>query len=131
MTGNATPALFPIRAISCSLILAALLPAADIAPVHAQTAAAATAASSDQPAPKRKKVIERAAAVMKSLTSYTAKRGERLPALADYYAAKADLAKIDDTAPESETPAHPAPPRSSARRRYFIENRRFVWASAS
>lgn len=97
MTGNTIPALFPIRAISCSLMLAALLTIADIGAVHAQTAAV----SSDQPAPKRKKVIERAAAVMKSLTSYTAKRGQKLPALADYYAAKADLAKIDDTAPEA------------------------------
>jgi len=85
----------------CTLMLVALLTCSGISTASAQTTTAATAASSDQPAPKRKKVLERAAAVIKSLTDYSAKRGQKLPALTDYYAAKADLAKIDDTAPEA------------------------------
>ncbi len=103
MTGQTTrtSTRFGVRVIPCCLLLAVVLTPAGIAAGHAQTATAAAAGSADQPAPKRRKVIERAAAVMKSLTNYTAKRGEKLPALADYYAAKADLAKIDDTAPEA------------------------------
>lgn len=103
MTGNMTgrPARFRLRAILRPVPLAALLMCAGIAAAPAQTAGPATAASTDQPAPKRKKVIDRAAAVMKSLTDYSAKRGQKLPALADYYAAKADLKAIDDTAPEA------------------------------
>lgn len=103
MTGNMTRTSAPFRGrtVFCSLILAALLTSADIAPVDAQTTTAAAADSADQQAPKRKKIIERAAAVIRSLTDYSAKRGQKLPALADYYAAKADLAKIDDSAPEA------------------------------
>ncbi len=90
------------RKALCILTLAALLTSPGAAIVRAQTAPPAPpAASPDHPAPKRKKIIDRAEAVMKSLTSFTAKRGQKLPALADYYEAKADLAKIDDSAPEA------------------------------
>jgi len=101
MTGSLGrhPVLSPRRAFPCALLLAAML-ALGIPAASAQTAAAATT-SADQPAPKRKKVLDRAAAVIKSLTDYSAKRGQKLPALADYYAAKADLGKIDDSAPEA------------------------------
>lgn len=104
-TGTTTrlPVFSPGRAIPCALLATALLTCADIAPVSAQTAASAAtvAGPANQPAPKRRKMVERAAAVMKALTDYSAKRGERLPALADYYAAKADLRSIDDSAPEA------------------------------
>lgn len=80
-----------------ALILAVLLILPGVAGAQVQTVTGVTAMSADQPAPKRKKIIERAAAVMAALT----RRGQKLPALADYYAAKADLAKIDDTAPEA------------------------------
>ena len=40
-------------------------------------------------------------AVMKALGDASAKRGQKLPALADYYAAKADLKSIDPSAPEA------------------------------
>lgn len=83
------------------LPLAALLIGATIAPVFAQTATSAPANTTDQPAPKRKKMLERASAMMKALGDYSAKRGRKLPALADYYAAKADLAAIDPSAPEA------------------------------
>lgn len=102
MTRAATRHSIPLllRAISCALLLA-LLTCTGVATALAQTATAATAGTADQPAPKRKKVLERAAAVIKSLTDYSARRGQKLPALADYYAAKADLGKIDDSAPEA------------------------------
>lgn len=99
MTGH--PARFRAPPIFRALSLAAVLMCAGLVAASAQTVTSATAASTDQPAPQRKKVLDRAAAVIKSLTNYSAKRGEKLPALADYYAAKADLAKIDDTAPEA------------------------------
>ncbi len=101
MPGKTTraPVRFWAPAIRCGLLLAAILACPGMSTASAQTTAAATADSADQP--KRKKVIERAAAVIKSLTDYSAKRGQKLPALADYYAAKADLATIDDTAPEA------------------------------
>ncbi|MEW6767680.1 MAG: hypothetical protein AB1342_06580 [Pseudomonadota bacterium] len=54
----------------------------------------------DQAAPKRRKIIERAEAAAKAIETFTAKRGEKIPALADYYAAKSELSKIDETAPE-------------------------------
>lgn len=103
MTGKMTrtPLPFWVPALRCGFLLAAILACSGISAASAQTTAAATADSADQPAPKRKKVLDRAAAVIKSLTDYSAKRGQKLPALADYYAAKADLAKIDDTAPEA------------------------------
>jgi hypothetical protein len=102
MTGSLRrhPVPSPRREIARALLLSALLMALGIPAAPAQTAAAA-ATSADQPAPKRKKVLERAAAVIKSLSDYSAKRGQKLPALADYYAAKADLGKIDDSAPEA------------------------------
>lgn len=87
---------FPVRALT----LAALLIGASIAPASAQTAASAPADTAEQ-APKRKKMVERAAAVMKALGDTSAKRGQKLPALADYYAAKADLKSIDPSAPEA------------------------------
>jgi hypothetical protein len=101
MTGSLRrhPVPSPRLAIPCALLLSALLAGTAIPAASAQTAVAAD--SADQPAPKRKKVLERAAAVIKSLTDYSAKRGQKLPALADYYAAKADLGKIDDSAPEA------------------------------
>lgn len=92
---------FEGRRVIRVLTLAALLIGPGAAGVHAQAVTGVTAAAADQPAPKRKKIIERAAAVMAALSGYTAKRGQKLPALADYYAAKADLAKIDDSAPEA------------------------------
>jgi hypothetical protein len=88
---------FPV----CALTLAAVLIGAGIAPAPAQTAAAAPADATDQQAPKRKKMVERAAAVMKALGEASANRGQKLPALADYYAAKADLKSIDPSAPEA------------------------------
>ncbi|CAN5396083.1 hypothetical protein BH10PSE10_BH10PSE10_11520 [soil metagenome] len=103
MTGTTRrlPVRFLRRAIS-SALLAALLTGTAATAVSAQTAAsAAITGPADQPAPKRRKVIDRAEAVMKSLGNFTAKRGEKLPALADYYAAKADLGKIDASAPEA------------------------------
>lgn len=69
--------------------------------LSAQSAAPAGPANTEHVEPQRKKVFERAAAAMKALTSYSAKRGESVPPLADYYAAKADLARIDPTAPEA------------------------------
>ena len=105
MTGTTTRFSAPLlrRSVPCALLAGMLLTSVDIAPSAAQTTAvAATAATSpDQPTPKRRKMVERAAAVMKALTSYSAKRGEKLPALADYYAAKADLRTIDESAPEA------------------------------
>ncbi|HEX7882191.1 MAG TPA: hypothetical protein VF499_05575 [Afipia sp.] len=80
-------------------LLAALLMYASIVPAPAQTAAAIPA--TDQPAPQRKKMVERAAAIIKTLGDASAKRGQKLPALADYYAAKADLKSIDPSAPEA------------------------------
>lgn len=82
------------------LPLAALLIFASMVPAPAQTAAT-TPPTADQQAPKRKKMLERAAAVLKALGNASAKPGQKLPALADYYAAKADLASIDSTAPEA------------------------------
>lgn len=79
------------------LPLAAALTCATIAPVFAQTAASTPATATDQPGPKRKKMVERASAMMKALND----RGRKLPALADYYAAKADLKSIDPSAPEA------------------------------
>lgn len=88
--------------IARRLILVGLWCCLGLEPLLAQNAAApANAANAEQAAPQRKKVFERAAAAMKTLTNYSAKRGERLPVLADYYAAKADLARIDPTAPEA------------------------------
>lgn len=92
---------FTRHAIPCALLAAALLTCADVAPVSAQTAAAAATPVSPATPPQRRKMVERAAAVMKALTNYSAKRGEKLPALADYYAAKADLHAIDESAPEA------------------------------
>lgn len=91
----------PFRFHISGLLLTALLISASIIPAPAQTAAAAPADSTDQQAPKRKKMVERAAAVMKALGDASAKRGQKLPALADYYAAKADLKSIDPSAPEA------------------------------
>jgi hypothetical protein len=90
----------PFRLRICGLPLAALLICASIAPAPAQTAAATPADTAEQ-APKRKKMVERAAAVMKAIGDASAKRGQKLPALADYYAAKADLKSIDPSAPEA------------------------------
>ncbi len=81
----------PFRFHISGLLLAALMIGAGITPAPAQTAVAAPADRTDQQAPKRKKMVERAAAVMKALGDASAKRGQKLPALADYYAAKADL----------------------------------------
>ncbi len=81
---------------SC-LPLAAALICATAAPVFAQTAVTTPATSTDQPGPKRKKMVERASAMMKALNN----RGRKLPALADYYAAKAYLKSIDPSAPEA------------------------------
>lgn len=89
----------PFRFHISGLVLAALVIGASIIPAPAQTAAA-PADTADQ-APKRKKMVERAAAVMKALGDASAKRGQKLPALADYYAAKADLKSIDPSAPEA------------------------------
>ncbi|MBI3700473.1 MAG: hypothetical protein HY242_08510 [Afipia sp.] len=61
----------------------------------------AQSATDDQAGPKRKKIIERAEAAAKAIEDFTAKRGEKVPALADYYAAKSDLGKIDAAAPEA------------------------------
>lgn len=82
----------------CSLSLIALLMCAGT-PAAAQSAS--PSAAPEQSAPKRKKMVERAATMMKALTGYSAKRGQKLPALADYYAAKADLGRIDESAPEA------------------------------
>ena len=90
----------PFRFHIYGLVLAALLIGASIIPAPAQTAAT-PANTADQQAPKRKKMVERAAAVMKALGDASAKRGQKLPALADYYAAKADLKSIDPSAPEA------------------------------
>jgi len=89
----------PFRFHISGLVLAALLIGASIIPAPAQTAA--TPADIADQAPKRKKMVERAAAVMKALGDASAKRGQKLPALADYYAAKADLKSIDPSAPEA------------------------------
>lgn len=91
----------PVRSHVFGLLLAALLIGASIVPAPAQTTAAPPADTADQQAPKRKKMVERAAAVMKALGDASAKRGRKLPALADYYAAKADLKSIDPSAPEA------------------------------
>lgn len=91
----------PFRVRLCGLPLAALLVVAGTLPTLAQTAAATPAAATEDQAPKRKKVIDRAAAVLKALGDASAKRGQKLPALADYYAAKADLSSIDASAPEA------------------------------
>lgn len=91
----------PFRFHISGLLLAALMIGAGITPAPAQTAVAAPADRTDQQAPKRKKMVERAAAVMKALGDASAKRGQKLPALADYYAAKADLKSIDPSAPEA------------------------------
>lgn len=88
----------PFRLHICGLAL--LLICASIVSAPAQTAAT-PANATEQQAPKRKKMIERAAAVMKALGDASAKRGQKLPALADYYAAKADLKSIDPSAPEA------------------------------
>lgn len=72
-----------------------------IGPAPAQTAPDTKTVLTDQPAPKRKKMLERAAAVIRAMTDYSARRGQKLPALADYYAAKSDLGTIDETAPEA------------------------------
>ncbi|MDO8980678.1 MAG: hypothetical protein Q7V17_15735 [Afipia sp.] len=90
----------PFRFHISGLLLAALLIGASIIPAPAQTTAT-PADTADQQAPKRKKMVERAAAVMKALGDASAKRGQKLPALADYYAAKADLKSIDPSAPEA------------------------------
>ncbi len=90
----------PFRFHISGLVLAALLIGASVIPAPAQTAAT-PANTADQQAPKRKKMVERAAAVMKALGDASAKRGQKLPALADYYAAKADLKSIDPSAPEA------------------------------
>lgn len=89
----------PFRFHISGLVLAALLIGASIIPAPAQTAA--TPVDTADQAPKRKKMVERAAAVMKALGDASAKRGQKLPALADYYAAKADLKSIDPSAPEA------------------------------
>lgn len=89
----------PFRFHISGLVLAALLIGASIIPAPAQTAA--TPMDPADQAPKRKKMVERAAAVMKALGDASAKRGQKLPALADYYAAKADLKSIDPSAPEA------------------------------
>ncbi len=89
----------PFRFHISGLVLAGLLIGASIIPAPAQTAA--TPADIADQAPKRKKMVERAAAVMKALGDASAKRGQKLPALADYYAAKADLKSIDPSAPEA------------------------------
>ncbi|WP_019197156.1 hypothetical protein [Afipia birgiae] len=99
MTHDTTRSAFRFRVRD--LPLAALLICASIAPAPAQTATAAPADTADQQVPKRKKMIERAAAVMKALGDASVKRGQKLPALADYYAAKADLKSIDPSAPEA------------------------------
>lgn len=83
------------------LATAALLACAIASPTFAQPTPATRDAAADQAAPKRKKIVERAAEMMKKLADYSAKRGEKMPALADYYTAKADLHQIDDTAPEA------------------------------
>ncbi|TKT74066.1 hypothetical protein YH63_018470 [Afipia massiliensis] len=89
----------PFRFHISGLVLAALMIGASIIPAPAQTAA--TPADTADQAPKRKKMVERAAAIMKALGDASAKRGQKLPALADYYAAKADLKSIDPSAPEA------------------------------
>lgn len=89
----------PFRFHISGLVLAALMIGASIIPAPAQTAA--TPMDPADQAPKRKKMVERAAAVMKALGDASAKRGQKLPALADYYAAKADLKSIDPSAPEA------------------------------
>lgn len=89
----------PFRFHISGLVLAALLIGASIIPAPAQTAA--TPVDTADQAPTRKKMVERAAAVMKALGDASAKRGQKLPALADYYAAKADLKSIDPSAPEA------------------------------
>lgn len=48
-----------------------------------------------------RKIVDRAAAILNSLTAFTEKRGKKLPALADYYDTKESLSRIDDTAPEA------------------------------
>lgn len=83
--------------MTCRLMLAAILIAAH---PYASMAQPAASSADQQAAPKRKKIIERAEAAAKAIENFTAKRGEKIPALADYYAAKSDLAKIDETAPE-------------------------------
>lgn len=90
----------PFRFHIPGLVLAGLMIGASIIPAPAQTAAT-PANTADQQAPKRKKMVERAAAVMKALGDASAKRGQKLPALADYYAAKTDLKSIDPSAPEA------------------------------
>lgn len=80
------------------LLLAAILLAAEPCVSWAQTPAAT---ADQQAAPKRKKIIERAQAAAKAIANFTVKRGEKVPALTDYYAAKADLSLIDETAPEA------------------------------
>jgi hypothetical protein len=91
----------PFRFHISAPVLAALLIGASIVPAPAQTAAAPAANTTDQQAPKRKKMVERAAAVIKALGDASARRGRKLPALSDYYAAKADLKSIDPSAPEA------------------------------
>lgn len=84
------------------LVFAALLLAANPCVYPCISWAQTPAGTTDQPAaPKRKKIIERAEAAAKVIANFTAKRGEKVPALADYYAAKSDLTQIDEAAPEA------------------------------
>lgn len=62
----------PSPAPGCTLPLAALLIFASMVPAPAQTAAT-TPTTADQQAPKRKKMLERAAAVLKALGNASAK----------------------------------------------------------
>lgn len=84
--------------ISSRLLFAALLLAAQPCAVWAQTPAST---ADQQTAPKRKKIIERAQAAAKAIAGFTVKRGEKVPALSDYYAAKSELSQIDESAPEA------------------------------
>lgn len=85
------------RLFAAGWVLAAALVAACPCVTNAQTAAPAT---DQQAAQKRKTVLERAEAAGKAIENFTAKRGEKIPALADYYAAKSELSQIDESAPE-------------------------------
>ena len=83
------------------LVIAGLLTCAVVTSAAAQTPASTRNAAADEAAPKRKKIVERAADMVKKLADFSAKRGQKMPALKDYYATKADLHQIDDTAPEA------------------------------
>lgn len=86
-----------LRMTAARLALVAVMLCATPGALWAQAATA----TDDQAAPKRKKIIERAEAAAKAIANFTAKRGEKVPALADYYAAKSDLSQIDASAPEA------------------------------